>query len=468
MATGSRAGALARGDEYIESGRFEAELAKRVAVRTESQKPQYALPELHRYLHQEMVPAFEALEFACKIYENPVEGLGPILLASRIEGDDRPTVLGYGHGDVIRGLEDEWTKGEGPWVLARDGDVLYGRGTADNKGQHTINMAAMRAVLAERGALGFNAKFLIEMGEEAGSVGLRELIESHRDDFAADVFIASDGPRVRPDRATVTLGHRGLQNFDLACELRAGGHHSGNWGGLLANPGLILAHALASIVGPNGEIRIPEWLPPQPSPAVKEVLADIEIDAGPGGPAIDRDWGEPGLSPAEKVYASSSFNVLAYTTGTPERPVNAIPPKARANCQLRYFAGVDDDDVIPALRRHLQARGFDRVTVEPPPAANAGSFRASRTEPDHPWSLWVRGSVEHTIQAQPAVLPGMGGSICNDLFTDLLGLPAIWLPHSYAGCSQHAPDEHVLLPVCRNAMQVMTGLYWDLGAGGTP
>jgi hypothetical protein len=58
----------------------------------------------------------------------------------------------------------------------------------------------------------------------------------------------------------------------------------------------------------------------------------------------------------------------------------------------------------------------------------------------------------------------MGGSIGNDLFTDLLGLPAIWLPHSYPACSQHAPDEHVLVPVCQSAMQVMTGLYWDIGA----
>ena len=75
-------------------------------------------------------------------------GQGPVLLATRIEDAKLPTVLGYGHGDVIRGLEDQWTKGKGPWVTARDGDRLYGRGTADNKGQHTINMAALEAVRA--------------------------------------------------------------------------------------------------------------------------------------------------------------------------------------------------------------------------------------------------------------------------------------------------------------------------------
>jgi hypothetical protein len=62
----------------------------------------------------------------------------------------------------------------------------------------------------------------------------------------------------------------------------------------------------------------------------------------------------------------------------------------------------------------------------------------------------------------------MGGSIGNDLFTDLLGLPAVWLPHSYPACSQHAPDEHLLLSVAESAMRLMAGLYWDLGGRDTP
>ena len=79
----------------------------------------------------------------------------------------------------------------------------------------------------------------------------------------------------------------------------------------------------------------------------------------------------------------------------------------------------------------------------------------------------VRASVEATAGAKPAIIPQMGGSICNDVFTDLLGIPAIWLPHSYTGCSQHAPDEHVLLPVCESALRLMAGLYWDLGDATT-
>ena len=457
----TRVTAISLAQAYLDEGRFEEDLARRVAIPTESQVPE-GLPHTQIYLDDEMTPAFEAMGFTCQVFENPVDGVGPVLLATRDEGAEL-TVLGYGHGDVIRGQADQWTKGAGPWVTARDGDRIYGRGTADNKAQHTINMAAMSAVLHARGNLGFNAKFIIELAEENGSQGLGDVIAANKDAFMADLFVASDGPRVRPDRATVSLGARGGWNFDLVCELREGGHHSGNWGGALADPAMILSHALASICGPTGEMMIPEWKPPAMSNAVRAALADIELDAGEDGPEIDPDWGEPGMTTAEKVYGWNSFAVLAMGSGNIAGPVNAIQPWARAHCQLRYIAGTDVDDMKPALRRHLDAHGFDNVVIEPPTGRNAAGFEASRTEPDDPWALRIRESVEATTGTKPAVIPQMGGSICNDLFTDLLGLPAIWIPHSYAGCSQHAPDEHILLPVCRDALGIMAGVYWDLG-----
>ncbi|MEO0729890.1 MAG: M20 family metallopeptidase, partial [Pseudomonadota bacterium] len=426
-------------------------------------------PYLARYLDDEMIPALSALGFECRVFDNPVAGCGPVLLATRIEDDSKPTVLGYGHGDVIRGLDDQWTKGAGPWKTARDGDRLYGRGTADNKGQHTINIAALKAVMEERGgSLGFNAKVMIEMGEENGSLGLHELMAAHRDAFMADVFIGSDGPRVRPDRPTLSLGARGAENFDLVCELREGGHHSGNWGGALADPAAILSHAIATIVDKSGAIQVPEWRPPTPSDDVQALLSDIELDGGSTGPTIDPTWGEPGLTPAQNVYAFNSFAVLAMLSGNPQSPVNAIAPWARAHCQLRYIAGTDVGDILPALRRHLEAHGFSNVEVKPPPPENGAGFAASRTEHDDPWAQWVKASLGRSSNAPIAVIPQMGGSICNDLFTDILGIPAIWVPHSYTGCSQHAPDEHILMPVTENAIALMAGLYFDLGEGKTP
>ena len=459
----TREQALAQAEHCFDSGAFRALLARRLALPTESQNPDRAAV-LADYLESEMRPAFEALGFTCRTLTHP-KALAPFLYAERIEDPALPTVLGYGHGDVIRGLEKEWKDGLSPWALTEAEGRWYGRGIADNKGQHTINMEALRLVIETRGKLGFNAKYLIEMGEETGSMGLRELCAEHRDLMSADLLIASDGPRLAPKRPTIFLGARGSLNFDLSIEARAGGHHSGNWGGLISNPGIQLAHAISSIVSPTGQIRIREWVPAELPAAVRRALADCQVDGGADGPEIEPEWGEPGLSPAERVFGWCSFEVLAYKTGNPDTPVNAIPPRAWARCQLRFVVGVDPDDLIPALRRHLDEHGFSMVKIA---LTRESMFRATRIDPDDAWVQWAVDSLERTSGQKTALLPNLGGSLPNDIFTDVLGLRTIWVPHSYPGCSQHAPNEHLPPELLRQALGLMTGLYWDLGAGDTP
>ena len=233
----TRESAVSRATRHFDDGTFIADLARRIAYRTESQVAE-SRRYLGEYLAQQLGPAFERIGFKVEIFENPVAAGGPMLLAERIEDPDLPTVLSYGHGDVIRGLADQWRKGLSPWVLKQEGDRYYGRGSADNKAQHSINMAALATVIAERGKLGFNAKFLIETGEEVGSPGLQEFCTRESPRLKADVLIASDGPRLSAKRPTIYLGSRGAVNMDFTVDLRAGEHHSGNWGGLLANPGV--------------------------------------------------------------------------------------------------------------------------------------------------------------------------------------------------------------------------------------
>jgi acetylornithine deacetylase/succinyl-diaminopimelate desuccinylase-like protein len=448
----SRAQAIHAAERHFDEGRFFEDLERRVAIPTESQNPERAAA-LAEYLEAELAEGLERMGFECRVLPNPTGKHGPFLIAERIEDRVAPTVLTYGHGDVIRGQEDEWRAGLEPWKLRREGGRIYGRGTADNKGQHTINLAALESVLRTRGRLGFNLKVLIETGEEVGSPGLKLLCEQQKAALAADVLIASDGPRLAPGRPTLFLGSRGALNFDLEARFREGAQHSGNWGGLLANPGIVLAHAIASITDRRGAIRVPEWRPNSLTPAVKAALSGLQVEESD-------DWGEPGLTPAERVYGWSSFEVLAFVTGNPQRPVNAIPARATAHCQLRYVVGVDPEDIVPALRRHLAREGFGNVKVTP---ARDGAFRASRLDPAHPWVRWAEGSIARTAGAPPAILPNLGGSLPNDVFAETLGLPTVWVPHSYAGCSQHAPDEHLLASVARDGLRLMTGLFWDLG-----
>jgi len=362
----SRDDALSKVTQYFEAGSFQSELATLVSYRTESQNPEpQARVECRRYLQE----------------------------------------------DAVLGQENNWRDGLQPWKVTEENDRLYGRGTADNKCQHLINMAALEAVIATRGSLGFNTRIVLEMSEELGSVGLPEVFQTYKDRLTADVLIASDGPRLQPEVPTMFMGSRGGMTFDLLIETHEGAHHSGNWGGLLADPAMILAHALACITDVRGQIKVPEWRPNSLTDNVRAALHDLPVE-GSEGPAVELEWGEESLTPAERVLGWNSFAVLAMICGEPEAPVNAISGWAKATCQLRFVVGTDPKEIVPALRRHLD-------------------------------------------------LP-------NDSFVDILGVPTIWVPHSYRGCSQHAPNEHVLKPVCRDALRVMAGLFWDIGEGKTP
>ena len=454
----SRPASINRAHAYFDSKTFHADLARRVAIPTESQNPDRAR-ELAAYLTTELTPSLEVLGFTCRVFDNPKKG-GPFLIATRIEAADLPTVMSYGHGDVIRGLDAQWRAGLAPWTLIEEGEKLFGRGTADNKGQHTINIGALKSVLEARGKLGFNIKLLIETGEETGSPGLNEFCAAHREELRADVFIASDGPRVAPARPTIFLGSRGVMNFDLTVDLRPGAHHSGNWGGLIADPGILLAHAVATITDRNGAIAVPEWRPAPIAASVKKALADCAPGGGDDAPQIDIDWGEPGLTPAERVFGWSSFSVLAMKVGNPDSPVNAIAGRAWARCQLRFVVGIDPDDVVPALQRHLLAEGYPQVSVTP---SREEPMRATRLDPDSKWVRWAVASIERTTGSRPAILPNLGGSLPNEVFADTLGLPTIWIPHSYSACSQHAPNEHLLGSIAREGLGIMAGIFWDLG-----
>ena len=459
----TRSDAIELAQTQFDSGEFRQTLARRIAMATESQNPQRAA-ELGAYLNAELRPALEAMGFACQTLTQ-AQAAAPFLFAQRIEDGKLPTVFGYGHGEVIRGQEAQWIDGLSPWRLDERDGRWYGRGMADNKGQHSVNLQALANVLQARGKLGFNAKILIEMGEEVGSPGLRGLCEEHKALFRADVMIASDGPRLSAERPTLFLGSRGCLNFDLSIEARQSAHHSGNWGGLISNPGIQLAHAIASIVSGSGQIRIPEWLPAELPDVVRRALADCEVDGGEDGPSIEPLWGEPGLSPAERVFGWCSFEVLACRVGNPEAPVNAIPPRAWARCQLRFVVGIDPHDILPALRRHLDRQGFAMVQIE---SVRAEMSQATRLDPENPWVQWTLASIEASSGKKPALLPNLGGSLPNGIFADILGLPTIWVPHSYPGCSQHAPNEHLPATLLREALSIMTGLYWDLGDGNTP
>jgi acetylornithine deacetylase/succinyl-diaminopimelate desuccinylase-like protein len=461
----SRDSALARALTHFDSDGFRDHLAELVAIPSTSQDPGHEA-DVHRYLASAIQPWLERMGFTIEIHPNPETGFGPILFAERLEGPDRPTVLTYGHGDTVRGLDDQWREGLSPWTLTEEADHWYGRGSADNKGQHALNLTALEAVLAERGgALGFNLKLILETSEERGSTGLRTFVAEQADRLAADVLVASDGPRVMPEVPTIATGTRGTYHFDLVVDLRPGGVHSGHWGGLTTDPAIILSHAIGSIMDRNGKILVRDWLARNGVPAaVRAVLDGCPVGGGGESASIDPNWGEPGLTPAEKIYGWNSFIVLSMLSGRPENPVNAVAPNARAHCQIRYTVDSDPAGFDAALRVHLAEQGFPEVRVE----NSYVRMPASRTDPGHPWVRWTVGSMEQTLGKRVQVIPNSSGGLPGDVFVDYLGVPLVWIPHSYNGCKQHGPDEHLLVGPAREGLAAFTGIWWDLGESGTP
>jgi acetylornithine deacetylase/succinyl-diaminopimelate desuccinylase-like protein len=457
----SRNQALALAAQYYDDGDFFDDLQRRVTCPTESQNPQRQ-QELELYLRNEIGASLQQMGFDYELVANAQPGKPPLLLARRIEDEAAPTILMYGHGDVVNGQEGRWQQERSPWQLERDGDKWFGRGSADNKGQHSINLGALAAVLqAREGKLGINLKMIFEMSEEIGSPGLFEACSTYADYLRADLFLASDGPRLAASRPTLFLGSRGALQFRLTLDPANGAHHAGNWGGVLLNPGLVLSHAVASLVDASGVIQVAGLRPPPISARVRELVSAFEVGSDAGDPALAAGWGEPGLTAAERLFAWNTLELIAFEAGNAARPVGAIPAQAQAVFQLRFVVGTDWQQGEQHLRRHLDAHGFGAVQI-----TLEGSAPATRLDPDDPWVAFASASMQTTSGKPVSILPNLGGTIPNHCFSEALNLPTVWMPHSYPSCSQHAPDEHLLGSVAREGLQLMAGLLWDLGEQG--
>ncbi|MFG6666405.1 M20 family metallopeptidase [Halomonas sp. HNIBRBA4712] len=442
----------------LSNGNFYRVLGRRVAMRTVSQSTECG-PMLEKYLDDEITPQLEKLGFRCQRIDNPQPGMPPLLLGERLEDEALPTLLLYGHGDVTDGQEGKWDEDIEPWKLTFVDDRVYGRGTADNKGQHCVNLTALEAVItARQGTLGYNVKILFEMGEEIGSPGLEETCRRYREALKSDLFLASDGPRIRDTMPTLFLGSRGVLQFKLSLDTGNGDRHSGNWGGVITNAAAVLSNALATLVSQSGEVLVDFLKAPAISDEVSRLIRDLPVGGGASDPIIDPSWGEKALSDGERLYGSNTLEILALGAGSLEKPIGAVPERAEAVLQLRFVKGTDWQGAEAKLRRHLAEKGFEAIELE-----ILGGYAATRLDPGHPWVEFVASSAEQSLGEPVHILPNLGGTIPNHCFADVLTLPTVWLPHSYPACNQHAPNEHLLNTIVEQGLEMATGVFWDLG-----
>ena len=253
------------------------------------------------------------------------------------------------------------------------------------------------------------------------------------------MLIAPDGPRLIADVPTVFLGSRRALNFDSKIELREGALHSGNWGGLVAYPTIFLAYVLATLTDVRGQIQVPASRPTRLTKDVRAMIAKLpHVEEQEN--LIDINWGEEDLSPNERIFVWNSFAILATTSGVLENLIKAIAGSARAKCQLRYVVGAEVDEILPALRNHLDSHGFKEIEncVD-----NQVQFAATRQDVDNIWVERVLTSLEKSVGQTVNLLPNLRGSVPNECFANILDLATIWVPHSYRQCSQHELNENM-------------------------
>ncbi|MCP4898010.1 MAG: dipeptidase [bacterium] len=282
----------------------------------------------------------------------------PVVWGRKHISDDLQTVLFYGHYDVMPPDPlDEWTSAPfEPEV--RDGKI-YGRGTADDKGQALMHINAVETYLKVKGTLPVNVLFVIEGEEEQGSEGLEELLDSHRDLFAADVAVISDSPFFSSDCPSVCYGLRGIAAAEIRVEGPSTDLHSGNYGGAIANPIEFLARILNDLKDRDGRIEIEgfyddvlELSPDERKGFAKLPFDDTAFCRDLGAPA---PYGEENYSTLERIWARPSLEVNGVTGGFGgEGTKTIVPSSATAKISMRLVPNQNPDHILELLESHIR------------------------------------------------------------------------------------------------------------------
>ena len=377
-------------------------------------------------------------------------------------GAEAPTVLIYGHYDVqpVDPLE-LWESN--PYETVQKGDLLFGRGTSDMKGQAIATLSAVEAVMQTSG-LPVNIKWLFEGEEEMGSVSMEAFLPKHKDLFAADFCLNPDAGMIAADKPTITYGLRGLAYFDIFTWGPDHDLHSGLYGGTVHNPAQALIELIAGMHDENGSITLPGFYDPVRPVSVEE-HADMEklpMDeafylAQTGVPEL---WGEPNYLPIERVGARPTLEVNGFLSGyTGEGSKTVLPAKAKAKISCRLVPDQTPQEVHKQLVAYMEANAPKTIKWEVK-MLNAG-----------PTAITDRGlpAIQSMAQAMETVwgvrplFKREGGSIpVVAMLQNNIGAESILCGSSLPGDNVHAPNERLNLPNWYKAIDAFIHFFYNL------
>lgn len=280
----------------------------------------------------------------------------PVVYAERIVSASAPTVLVYGHYDVMPPEPLELWKSNPFEPEIRDGRV-YARGADDDKGQAMIQVKGFETAL-QTGILNCNLKFILEGEEEIGSISLGDFCAANKELLAADVILVSDTSMVSEETPSLTTGLRGLSYWEVEVTGPNRDLHSGHFGGAVANPINVLCKLIADITDADGRITIPGFYDDveELSDTEKAMLAQMPFSETKYKQAIDVDelFGEKGYSTLERNSCRPSFDVCGIWGGyTGEGAKTVLPSKAYAKLSCRLVPNQQPDKITQLMIDHL-------------------------------------------------------------------------------------------------------------------
>ena len=365
----------------------------------------------------------------------------PIVYAEAGPKDAKFTWLLYGHYDVYPADEKQEGWRTEPFEPVIEGDRIWGRGTGDNKGQHLAMLSAIAVWRELHGELPIRVKVILEGDEETGSKPLPKFVEANRARLKADACVYSDGPMFPNDQPVLLMGVRGNVGLEFHAKGAKRNLHSGNFGGVAPNPTLDLIHLLAEMVDRDGKLQVPGagYADVTVAPADLEAVKRLPLDRAGFRESVGVDpvTGDDTALFHERVLLRPSFNVSGFSAGyTGPGIKNIIQKEALAKADVRLVGGQDPDTVYEAIVRFAKERGYDGIEIR-----NLKGTPASRTPLHHPLVPLVKAAVAKGFGREPLVVPSLGGTTPDFVFTRLLGLPSIVVPLAPYDENNHAPNE---------------------------
>jgi acetylornithine deacetylase/succinyl-diaminopimelate desuccinylase-like protein len=392
----------------------------------------------------------------------------PIVTADWLHaGPERPTVLVYCHYDVQPPDPlDEWVRP--PFEPRYEDDIVYARGSGDDKGQLFMHLKAGEAWLRGAGGLPVNLRFFFEGDEEVGSLPIEEFIAQHPELLEADICVVSDTDMSDDDGTPgITYGLRGIAYWELKVRGPHQDVHSGSYGGGVDNPANVLVRLLASLTDEHGRVTVPGFYD-----RVRD-LTDAEQEAYAAQPFDEGEWreligipeampGEPGYSLIERLSARPTFDVNGLWGGySGEGAKTIIPAWAAAKFSTRLVPDQDHHEVERLVVEHLQRIAPPTVRIE---LKVIHGGQPAITPLDHPAVQLAARALEAAF-GKAALFHRSGGSIPVVAALDTaLGLKTVMVGFASPNGNFHAPNEWMPLANYRGGMNALVRLWDELGA----